>query len=357
MTARNSTSFEDTLSLLSAQADQADANPGWPAISWQCLTDASVLSWCVPREYGGQDLAPTDLLRGYERLATACLTTTFILSQREAAVRRLKVHGSAAQLARFMPKLAQGGPPWTVGLSQLTTSRQHRSPALTAVEITPRHYRLDGTMPWVTAADQVEYIVAGGTLADGRQVLALVDPRQPGVTVEPPLALAALTGSRTTQVRCDGVMISEEMVLGEPAEQVLMRGSGGVGGLETSCLALGLAGAAVGYLAQEAGIRPEWTEAADRCSAAHRQLRARLLRSSTGADTAALIGIRVDCTQLALQTSQIAVAVAKGAGFAAPHPAQRWARQALFFLVWSCPRPAAEGLIARLLPTGFEGGR
>jgi hypothetical protein len=40
--------------------------------------------------------------------------------------------------------------------------------------------------------------------------------------------------------------------------------------------------------------------------------------------------------------------VAKGTGFVLPHPAQRWARQAHFFLVWSCPQPAAEGLLADL---------
>jgi hypothetical protein len=43
--------------------------------------------------------------------------------------------------------------------------------------------------------------------------------------------------------------------------------------------------------------------------------------------------------------------VAKGAGFVATHPAQRWARQALFFLVWSCPPQVAEELLEELLPT------
>jgi butyryl-CoA dehydrogenase len=63
-----------------------------------------------------------------------------------------------------------------------------------------------------------------------------------------------------------------------------------------------------------------------------------------------LVAIRVNCTRLALQATQVAMTVAKGAGFVAPHPVQRWSRQALFFLVWSCPRPAAEGLIGSLLP-------
>src|SRR5207248_11332550 len=36
--------------------------------------------------------------------------------------------------------------------------------------------------------------------------------------------------------------------------------------------------------------------------------------------------------------------------FLRDHPAQRWARQALFFLVWSCPRPAAEATLDTLIP-------
>jgi hypothetical protein len=51
-----------------------------------------------------------------------------------------------------------------------------------------------------------------------------------------------------------------------------------------------------------------------------------------------------------LRATQACLAVSKGAGFVRPHPAQRWARQALFFLVWSCPRPAVEGVLAHFLP-------
>ena len=63
-----------------------------------------------------------------------------------------------------------------------------------------------------------------------------------------------------------------------------------------------------------------------------------------------MIGLRVRANRLVLQATQAALTVSKGTGFVRPHPAQRWARQALFFLVWSCPRPAAEGVLGYLLP-------
>jgi alkylation response protein AidB-like acyl-CoA dehydrogenase len=52
---------------------------------------------------------------------------------------------------------------------------------------------------------------------------------------------------------------------------------------------------------------------------------------------------------LALQATQAALILSKGSGFVAPHPVQRWVRQALFFLVWSCPRPVASEVLDGLL--------
>src|SRR5262245_46152806 len=77
------------LSALSAGADRADASDDWPAGSWQALLDAGVLAWSVPVAQGGAGWSSVQLLAAYEQLAGACLTTAFILSQREAAVRRL----------------------------------------------------------------------------------------------------------------------------------------------------------------------------------------------------------------------------------------------------------------------------
>src|ERR1700736_3299717 len=120
------------LSALAGAADRADSCANWPVVSWQCLADAGVLAWSVPAQHGGADWSATDLLSGYEQLASACLTTAFILSQREAAVRRLVASANVELAARVLPGLARGELFATVGLSQLTTSRQHLTPALRA---------------------------------------------------------------------------------------------------------------------------------------------------------------------------------------------------------------------------------
>jgi alkylation response protein AidB-like acyl-CoA dehydrogenase len=293
-------------------------------------------------------LGPVELLSGYERLAGACLTTCFILSQRDSACRRIRDSGHAALAQELLPPLTRGDRFATVGLSQLTTSRQHTKPALVARE-EGAALVLDGLMPWVTGAARADYFITGAVLEDGRQVLAALPANLPGVNVGPPLELTALEGSLTAEVRCSGVRLDRRWVLAGPAEKVMATGRGGPGGLETSCLALGLAGAAIDYLILEAAARPDLHKGAEQLDRARQLLRRELLQLAQGDGTAeASVSLRARANSLVLRATQAALTAAKGAGFLRQHPAQRWARQALFFLVWSCPRPAADATLAYL---------
>jgi alkylation response protein AidB-like acyl-CoA dehydrogenase len=296
------------------------------------------------------ELAGDRLLAGYEQLAGACLTTCFILSQRDAACRRLRDSGNETLCQQLLPALTRGNTFTTVGISQLTTSRQHGKPAM-AASVEGETLVLDGSMPWVTGAAQADYLVTGAVLDDGRQVLAVLPRELPGVLVKPPLELMALQGSLTAEVVCDQVRLDSDWLLAGPAEKVLATGRGGAGGLETSCLALGLAGAAIDYLHQEANQRPELRAMTDRLETARRTLRAELHRlARDGADPDAAVVLRARANSFVLRSTQAALTASKGTGFLRHHPAQRWARQALFFLVWSCPRPAVEATLACLTP-------
>jgi butyryl-CoA dehydrogenase len=329
-----------TLASLASLAERADTDLAWPEVSLRLAADLGALRWGIPSELGGQGLDRVGQLERSEQLASACLSTAFILSQREAAVRWLVGAGDSIR-QRYLPPLARGEIFATVGLSQLTISGQHRAPSL-RVRAAGNRYRLDGDVPWVTGADCADVIVIGGVLEDGRQVLLLLPRSLPGVSVESPLALAALAGSRTARLRCHGVEVPADLVLAGPGERLVRSG----GGLDTSCLALGLTRSAVSFLLQEAERRPTVGPAAQRLGEALDALRRRLhdLARLTPAD-ADVLALRVDCTRLVLRATQAALAVAKGTGFVLPHPAQRCFRQAQFFLVWSCPQPVASALL------------
>ncbi|HEV3083525.1 MAG TPA: acyl-CoA dehydrogenase family protein [Gemmataceae bacterium] len=349
---RLSSDLQDAVDVLASNANTADASPAWPSASWEALRQAGVLRWCVPTAYGGDGREGVALLEGYEQLAGACLTTCFILSQRDAACRRLRDGDNEELRRRLLPPLAAGDIFSTVGLSQLTTSRQHVKPTFTA-RVAGDGFVLDGTIPWVTGAAQATHLVMGAVLENGQQILALLPTDLHGVSVGAALDLMALEGSLTAEVRCSQVRLPREWLLAGPAERVMAASArGGTGGLETSCLALGLAGAAVKYLQDESQERPELKTTAERLDYTRQNLRAEMHKLAEDGGTAeAAAGLRARANTLALRSTQAALTASKGTGFLRQHPAQRWARQAMFFLVWSCPRPAAEATLAYLAPT------
>ncbi len=343
------------IEALAAHADPADGEPAWPAASWAALRAAGGLRWAIPTEFGGDGLHGAELLGRYRDLAAACLTTCFILSQRDAAVRRLRDGANPALAARLLPALARGEDFATVGLSQLTTARQHTAPTFTA-RADGDAFVFDGVIPWVSGAAEAGHLVIGAVLDDGRQVLAVLPTDRAGVHVGPPLELMALRGSLTAEVGCDHVRLGRECVLAGPVERVLQSGGrGGPGGLETSCLALGLVRAAVDYLWHEAHARPPLVSVAERLAARSDRAWRELERLAGGAGTPeAATALRGRANLLALHATQAALTAGKGTAFVRPHPAQRWARQALFFLVWSCPWPAASATLDSFAETGGQ---
>jgi alkylation response protein AidB-like acyl-CoA dehydrogenase len=346
---------DEVLQALRERAGAADAETVWPGESVALLRQAGVMGWCIPRTYGGAERQGADLLAGYEKLAAACLTTCFILSQREGACRRIRDHGRPELSEELLPALARGERFATVGLSHLTTSRQHGKPSLVATTAGD-HFVLDGSMPWVTGAAHADYLVTGAVVEDGRQILLVLPRQTPGVRVGPPLDLMALAGSLTADMFCDHVRVDRRWLLAGPAERVLTPGRAGTGGLETSCLALGLTTAAIQYLQGEAVARPELATSTDRLDKTRQALRTELHHlAEHGGPPESALTLRARANALVLRATQAALTASKGTGFLRHHPAQRWARQAMFFLVWSCPRPAAEATLAYLAPAE-EGG-
>jgi butyryl-CoA dehydrogenase len=327
------------LHALAGHASQADSDPTWPIASLTLLNSTDAYRWSIPRAFGGADWATADLLTAYESLAASCLTTAFILSQRDAAIRRIVGFAPPAFKEQTLPRLATGEWFTTIGLSQLTTSRQHVQPSLLITETSSDKFVLNGEVPWVTGADRAEFMVIGAKDRAHQQYLFALPAKHPGMTIDPPMQLMALAGSRTTRVRLDAVVLGSEHLLIGPVSEIPTLGRGGTGGLETSCLALGLSRAAVEYLEAESKSRPELVPVAQQLATQLTLLRRDMHALAEGQAAMDAATLRAASTQLVLAATQIALVAAKGAGYVRGHPVERWARQALFFCVWSCPRP------------------
>jgi hypothetical protein len=145
------------------------------------------------------------------------------------------------------------------------------------------------------------------------------------------------------------------LLLAGPTENVMQAGSGaGTGGLQTSTLAIGLSAAAVEYLEREAANRPDLAPAAAGLKAEREQLERELLALAVGEFVCSKEDLRSRANSLVLRATQAALAAAKGTGYVIGHPAGRWCREALFFLVWSCPQPVLAANLCEL--AGLGGG-
>ena len=90
-------------------------------------------------------------------------------------------------------------------------------------------------------------------------------------------------------------------------------------------------------------------EPADALADAWMQQWSALIAAASGAsDAPPSAQIRSQANALVLRITQTYLTALKGTGFLRTEPAQRWARQALFFLVWSCPGPVAQAAIRDL---------
>jgi alkylation response protein AidB-like acyl-CoA dehydrogenase len=321
----------------------------WVDQELQLCAKAGVFEWFHQAEFGGQGWDTEQLTRGYLMLSRVCLTTAFVLTQRAGACQRIEGSPNRQFAEMWLPRLIRGQAFATVGISHLTTSRQHLlGPTLRATE-TDSGFQLDGYTPWVTGAPAADLFVVGAALEDGRQVLLGVPRALPGIVVPQANHLLGLQASQTGQVNFNQVEVPSSNLLQGPDPNVLQRGRGaGTGGLQTTTLAVGLAASAIDYLSGEVINRPELKSVASALEVEWSALHQDVLAAATGRTACSNEQLRQRANSLVLRATQAALAVAKGAGYSPEHPVGRWCCEALFFLVWSCPQPVINANLCEL---------
>ncbi|MEQ8850038.1 acyl-CoA dehydrogenase family protein [Botrimarina sp.] len=355
ITSPDDPALQQLCDALRAVAPEADRTGAWPGEGMRACGRAGVYEWFLPAEHGGQGWDDEQVTRGYLALSQACLAVTFIITQRTGACRRIAGGTNDALKARLLPRLVSGDSFATVGVSHLTTSRRHLGkPALTATR-TGDAWRLDGAAPWVTGAEAAEHVVVGAVVAGesgeptDEELLLAVPMDTPGVTAGDPFEMVALTASRTGPVLFDNAELADEWVVAGPTPEVMKSGVGGAtGGPQTSTLAVGNAAASLAILRDEATRRRDLDQAASAMGAEHAELIGDLLHAARGEPTCSSESLRQRSNSLVLRAAQAALTAKKGAGYLANAEAGRLCREALFFLVWSCPQPVQQAGLCEL---------
>jgi len=351
------------LDALHEAAEETDTLGRWPREQLRLVAEAGLLEPFAPAELGGTPRPSSEVLRMLGQLASVCLTTAFTLTQPAGVISRLAACDNDDLRRTIVPELLTGRTYGAVGIAQLTTSRRHSARPILAARETDSGYVLEGQIPWVTGGAFAQWIVAGAPLADGRQMLALVPTDLPGLVVEPAAEMVGLSATSTGPVRCEGVLVEHKWLMAPVTADVLKYGKGaGTGGLQTSALALGSARGSIELLADEATRRADLVPVVDGLAEQWRELDddlAKLADAPAGTAPAAAAGafspaaspaddIRGRANSLALRSAQAALAATKGSGYVRGHPAGRRCREALFFLVWSCPQPVTSATLCEL---------
>lgn len=320
-----------------------------------------VFKWFTSSEYGGFGWSTDEIMHGYLEISAACLSTAFILTQRHGAVSRITGSDNESIKRDLLPKLSNGQTFCSVGISHLTTSHRHLGKPVLTAKKRDGGYILDGFSPWVTGISLADSVVVGATVVDESEkdrlepsatddeILILVETNRTGVTRPETPELVALSDSCTGEVRFDNVFVGDESLLGGPIPRIMLQGKGGnTGGLQTSTLALGLSDAAITFLEEQSSQRNEFENPATSLRAQYNIAKTKIFALANGIETCTNQEIRATVNSLVLRSTQAAMMAAKGAGYRADHRIGRWCKEALFFLVWSCPQPVAETNLCEL---------
>jgi len=315
----------------------------WPGDRLQAMARAGVMRWNLPAEFGGNEFNDLEMLEGYRHLASACLVTTFILTQRNGACQRIITSENQRARQKLLPLLASGDLFATVGISHLTTSGRHLATPPVQVQEIGDTFILNGTVPWATSTQHADLLITGGRLSDGRELLAAIPVSRDGIQVNPSVSLMALGSSQTGSVKLSNVLVEPDNVLHGPVEAVMQSGSGGgAGSLGTSVLAVGATEGMLRQLTFEAERRPDLQEFVGPLQTSVSDLTSQIVSAATGEHphgATASESIRCQANSLVLRTAQSWLAATKGAGYVSGHAAERAVRESMFFLVWSCPQP------------------
>lgn len=336
---------EQLCQKLRSIAEETGETSHWNPGPFRLFREYGVFSWFTPKAYQGTEWSDSQILAGYVELAASCLTATFVLTQRSAAVSRI-IKGTNQELKQqLLPELSQGTIHATIGISHLTTSHQHLGQPALRASFDADGIVVQGFSPWVTAAEQADWLVVAATMVEqpDQQVMFAVPRQHPGVTVDAPANLMALSSSRTGAVQFNDCRIPRRWIIDGPNDQLIRGGGGKTGGLQTSALALGHAWQAIEYLNKQSQRRESLAPSVHSLISQWQVLYQRLLDLTDDSEQ-----LRLGANQLVMTATQAAMIAAKGAGFVAGHPVGRWCREALFFLVWSCPQNVANAQLCEL---------
>ena len=291
------------------------------------LAAAGLHGLAGPGSVGGSDAPPMVYRQVAECLSGADGNTWLVWFQHHPVVKMLAASANAELASRYLPGLCAGTLQAGVAFSHL----RNPSPSVLA-DVDGAGWRFSGTQPWCTGWGIIDVVLVGAA-TDDEVLFALVptDDR-PELRSAGELGLAAMGGTRTVVLAVDALAVrTDDLVLRMPRAEWAAADHLRTANVQPSVFGIALAALAELHQSAPAHAGP----LAERLHRAREQAYRLADEVPAEASVDARLAVSAEAILLGVEITSALVASLGGKAMVLSHPAQRWAREAMFHLVFA----------------------
>ena len=211
-------------------AQDIDRENAFPNALWAEMGELGLLGVTVPEEYGGAAMSYLAHVVVVEELARASASVSLSYgAHSNLCVNQIKLNGSPAQKAKYLPGLCAGTQVGALAMSEAGAGSDVVSMSLRAERQNDR-YVLNGNKYWITNGPDADTLVVYAKTdpeAGKRGITAfIVEKTMAGFSTSPHFDKLGMRGSNTAELIFDNVDVPFENVLGEEGRGVAVLMSG-----------------------------------------------------------------------------------------------------------------------------------